>query len=294
MKTTRFNIAKPDIIKLFDSYRKNVFTYSDISMILDQNRDFWRLPQNMSTKKFISVLQEKTKLNVHKFSFPSFNKQIYIWGESSVFNILPALKPDAYFSHYSAMYIHNLTTQLPKTYYLNVEQSPKPRIPSNTSLTQEKLDFAFSRKPRASNNIAKYNDSRVCLLNGKNHNNLGIMNIEIDEHEVPVTDIERTLIDITVRPNYAGGVFEVLSAFRNAKGQTSLNRIQSYLNKMDFIYPYHQAIGFYLSKAGLYSNDKLSLLKKKPIKLNFYIGHRLPNLKLDKNWKVYYPSDMDS
>ena len=33
-----------------------------------------------------------------------------------------------------------------------------------------------------------------------------------------------------------------------------------YKKKMNYIYPYHQAIGFYLSKAG-YDKDQLELLK---------------------------------
>lgn len=34
--------------------------------------------------------------------------------------------------------------------------------------------------------------------------------------KIRVTDLERTLIDIAVRPAYSGGVFEVLEAFKNA------------------------------------------------------------------------------
>jgi hypothetical protein len=34
---------------------------------------------------------------------------------------------------------------------------------------------------------------------------------------IPVTNLERTLIDITVRPDYAGGVQNVLDAFRIAR-----------------------------------------------------------------------------
>ena len=40
---------------------------------------------------------------------------------------------------------------------------------------------------------------------------------------VRVTDLERTLIDIAVRPEYAGGVYEVLNVYRLAKGKVSAN-----------------------------------------------------------------------
>ena len=293
MKQTRFQIAKKDIIKLFDSLEKNIFSYSDISEILSNNIDFWRLPQNTSIKKFIYLLQENTFLKSLKFQFPSFNKSLYIWRDGSLNKTLLSIKPNSYFSHYSAMFIHNLTDQIPKTYYLNIEQSPKPRSPNNAILSQEKVDMAFLGSQRLSNNICKMNNYRVCILNGKNHNNLGVISINFDNELISITDIERTLIDIAVRPEYAGGIYEVLKAYRNVKGKVSLNRIQAYLKQMDFVYPYNQSIGFYLSKSGVYSNQQLSLLKKNPFKINFYIGHKLSNLKFDKEWNIYYPGNID-
>ena len=59
------------------------------------------------------------------------------------------------------------------------------------------------------------------------------------------TNLERTLIDATVRPVYAGGVFEVRKAYELAKEKVSVNRLAALLQKLDYTYPYHQAIGFY-------------------------------------------------
>ena len=48
-------------------------------------------------------------------------------------------------------------------------------------------------------------------------NALGVIEIQGSEDEtLKVTGIERTLIDIAVRPVYAGGVFEVLKAYKLA------------------------------------------------------------------------------
>ena len=60
------------------------------------------------------------------------------------------------------------------------------------------------------------------------------------------TNLERTLIDAAVRPVYAGGVFEVRKAYQLAKEKVSVNRLAALLQKLNYIYPYHQAIGFYL------------------------------------------------
>ena len=62
--------------------------------------------------------------------------------------------------------------------------------------------------------------------------------------DLRTTTLERTLIDIAVRPFYAGGVAEVAKACEMAKNkEVSVNRLASMLTKMHFGYPYHQAIG---------------------------------------------------
>ena len=42
---------------------------------------------------------------------------------------------------------------------------------------------------------------------------------------VDLTDVERTLIDITVRPHYAGGVYQVKEAFETARERVSVGRL---------------------------------------------------------------------
>ena len=44
-----------------------------------------------------------------------------------MYQILVNLRPKCYFTHYTAMYFHELTEQIPKVIYVNVEQTPKPK-----------------------------------------------------------------------------------------------------------------------------------------------------------------------
>ena len=68
--------------------------------------------------------------------------------------------------------------------------------------------------------------------------------------KIPRTTLERTLIDITVRPIYSGGVNAVLDAYKKSIGKVSVKKIIAILDTINFIYPYYQAVGFYLEKAG--------------------------------------------
>jgi hypothetical protein len=93
------------------------------------------------------------------------------------------------------MYFHGLTEQIPKSVFLNAEQSPKPQ--NALPLEQSSINNAFKGNPRLSNNKALYGEFNIYILNGKNTDNLGVINIDTPEGEsVPTTNIERTLIDI--------------------------------------------------------------------------------------------------
>jgi len=120
--------------------------------------------------------------------------------------------------------------------------------------------------------------------------NLGVVEANgPDGEKIRVTDVERTLIDITVRPGYSGGVFEVLKAFRNAKGKVSINRLQAMLKRLDYVYPYHQAVGFYLVRAGVYDDSAIRLLRKFGMKYDFYLTYDMKDPQYSKEWRLFFP-----
>ncbi len=124
--------------------------------------------------------------------------------------------------------------------------------------TQETIDRAFSRPQRTTKNIAPFGRRRLCVINGKHTGQIGVIDAT-DEQGRPlrVTGIERTLIDITVRPSYAGGVAEVLEAYRRAADRVQVNNLVAMLRKIDFVYPYEQAIGFYMERSRAYPERRL-------------------------------------
>ena len=289
-KSKRLSIAKPDIIEYFEKDGKKIFKKSDISEIFLQYKTFWRASKNTTISNFINFLLNETILEQVNLNFPSRTEIRYTWGKVSFYDLVFSLNTNAYFSHYTAMSIHGLTEQIPKTYYLNTELKPI-RIKNQIS-AQQSIDLAFRNKPRISNNIAVFENKRICILNSKNTNSLGVITLEEKNKEkIRVTDIERTLIDIAVRPIYSGGIYEVLKAYKNAKDKVSINKLVSYLKKIDYTYPYFQVIGFYIEKTGVYNQTQINLLKKFEMKYDFYLTHQIKEMSYSNEWRLFFPKD---
>ncbi|MHC4282138.1 MAG: type IV toxin-antitoxin system AbiEi family antitoxin domain-containing protein, partial [Planctomycetota bacterium] len=242
----------------------------------------------MSRTYFIKYLIQNAKLKKHTFPFPYGTLARYTWGDVLLYQLLLSIKPNCHFTHYTAMFFHELTEQIPKTIYINWEQTPKGR--PKQKLEQKRIDWAFKRKTRLSKNIAEYQNIKIHLLNGMFTDNLGVTDgIGPNGEKIRLTDVERTLIDITVRPEYAGGVFEVLKAYRLAHNKVSINRLVATLKKINYIYPYHQAIGFYLETAGVYKQSQLDLLAQLEMKYDFYLIHQMKGKDYSKKWRLYFP-----
>lgn len=293
MRRSRIQIARADIIKFFDESPSHIFSPIEIDSILDQHREFWRLARSMPAREFVQFLHKSGKMWTLLFRFPNRHDTRYVWDTAPILEIIASLRPKCYISHYTAMKAHGLTDQVPRTIYINHEQSG--RSDPNSSLTQSAIDSAFRNPQRVSNNIAEMDEYRVCIVAGQNTGNLGVVREGVPDvytdliAKVPITDLERTLIDIAVRPVYAGGVTEVLAAYRNAAGQASVNRIAAYLKALKYVYPYHQAIGFYLDRSGGYKESAIDLIRGFPTSFNFYLTYAMGETDYIRDWRLFVP-----
>jgi predicted transcriptional regulator of viral defense system len=291
MAETRIQIAKADIVKALEGCGVQVFRKADIEEILRENREFWRLRKTMTADEFMQFLLDATKLRKVNLPFPHRRVMRYVWGEAPLYELLMSIDEKCYLSHYTAVQVHGFTDQLPKTVYVNREQPPKPH-PSG-GLAQERIDTAFKARTRVSKNFVDYGGRRVYLLSGKQTGNLGVTEIEEPAGtRFRVTDVERTLVDIAVRPEYAGGVFEVLNAYRQAHGRVSVNKLAATLRKMDYVYPYHQVIGFYLDRAGVYKESVVALLRRFEFKYDFYLMHQMKDTEYSQEWRLFFPKGL--
>lgn len=291
---SRLQISKNDIFSLFENGEK-VLRTKQIGKILAENRDFWRLAKNTTLSDFIKFLTSSGKLKKNDFDFPLRRETLYTWGNVPLLDLLQNIKPSCYFSHFSAMAMHGLTEQTPRTHHLTFERNNNTENKSSI-LSQYMIDESFKKPIVETKNIAIIENIKVVLISGRFTNNDNIEKIAIStgvntpQLNVKVTDLERTLIDIAVKPHYSGGYEEIIKAYKTAKTIASVNKVCALLRKYNYLYPYHQAIGFYMERAG-YPETKLDLLKRFNIEYDFYLFHNMKNPKYNDKWKIYYPNN---
>lgn len=296
-KPSRVDILKSQINIIIDEivkYKNNVLSINDIGNILNlllEENDNFRMPYNLSRKNFTEFLCNEEILKLYEIERKDKKSKKYVFGDFNKYELALTLNGKSYLSHYTAVFLHGLTENIPKVIYTNTEQflkSPK----SNKNMEQLNIDRAFSRPMRLTNNRAYLDDLEVIMLNGKNTGWLEVIEMNILNKVLPVTSIERTLIDIVVRPLYSGGVAEVLNIYINAKDNFSTGRLLSTLSKFDYAYPYHQSIGFYMEKAG-YPESTLKRLDNIDKLNDFYLTYQMKEVSYSKRWRLYYPSYLD-
>ena len=284
---TVFRAVKPKIEGSLDALGPQALKRRDLTELFAKERRSWGLPKELSFRRFLEFLLAEGGLKQVELQSEHYRNEIrYAWDQPSAYTVALSLRNKSYLTHGTAVFLHGLNDQVPKRIYVNHEQSPKPQ---GGSLTQEGLDRAFAGRQRQSNLSYSYEDFQIVIVNGKFTDRLEVSPLDVEGKKLDVTRLERTLIDIAVRPAYAGGVVQVLEAYVGAKERISVNTLVATLKKLDYVYPYHQAIGFYMERSG-YPQSQWSKLMKLGIDFNFYLAHDIPeDKKFDSTWQLYYP-----
>jgi len=290
------SLSKRAVKTTFEKNGRKIWSRTMLFKLIDENVDIWKTKENspgaiaatgLSQTRVLNAILKETSLQQIKLDFPYRKVTRYLWGKASTYDIVQSVDEQGYFSHYTAMQVHDLTDQIPKSLYFNVEQ---PATGGGGSLTQGGIDRAFKGKCRVTNNVIKFRDTTIYKINGQNTGRLGVMSTTTDDgSEIQVTNIERTLIDIAVRPIYSGGIAEVATAYREAADRVSGNRLVTYLKSLNYTYPYHQIIGFYMDKAGNYKESQMSRLQKIPVEFDFYLTYKIKNPNFNEKWRLYIP-----
>jgi predicted transcriptional regulator of viral defense system len=280
----KFLKKKQYIDKIIESAKEQVMTNIEFGGLVSSVNEIWGLKSisRNEIKRFLikeySFIEDEIKGD-HSY-------EIYYRPGTKIdfFDVAAVRSRGSYFSYYSAIYINNLTLQIPKQIYLTLER--KSLEHNNNILKQENIDRVFSKPPRVTSNKRNYKNFDINFINGQYQNLIGITKFR---DQYAVSDIERTLIDISVRPFYSGGVTQVLEAYVNAKGRLDPQKFMDYYSQLNYTYPYHQVIGFYLEKAGYDTKICNEFLNFDDIEFNFYLTYNILHKEFSKKWRIYYP-----
>jgi len=287
----RSKTPPPDMASIrayFDGAQQRVFTPDELNNQFQEQRAKWRWSGSFGD--FLDYMFINTSL--HQLNLKSErggSAWRYAWGEPRLYELALSLARRSYVSHGSALVLHGLATPS-TTVIVNTEQSPKPE-PSGP-LLQHAIDAAFARSQRVSTNAYVLGDQRFLILNGKHTALFGVTPREApDGSVIPATNLERTLVDIVVRPEYAGGPGQILSAYINAKPMIDVSALLNVLRRLGHKYPYHQCVGLFLKLSG-WDSAILQPLKELPLNFDFYVAHAVQEPLYDPEWRVYYPNQL--
>ncbi len=194
-------------------------------------------------------------------------------------------------SHYSALYFNELIEQRPEHYYLTKEIKGRKAIHTD-SLNSKTLKQVFMKSPRTTAHFAKFRRKTISFLEKIDLGlwGVGSKRFRFGDREVvlEITNIERTLIDSLVAPQYAGGINTVIFALDRAL--INLRDLYKYYELNNFLYPYWQSLGLLLEKVkGMeIAKEWESLFNKRKIDFYFTRGYR-SDWEFSEKWKVHYP-----
>lgn len=306
-KDTYKLVENRDIIQQLAMDSGNILNRTTIIKLLHVLKEKYGVPERTSISAFkrftVNVLGifEEVPIFFEKEG-ERLERYVATYTSVSPYEIALSLLSRSFLSHYSASYVHDLTLNNPKDIYINKEQSKKPRDTKNAQLTQGKVNYAFSKPMRKTKSIYNFNYKnnfyRVHVLNTKNTNNTGIIKKKPIgfSKSIPVTNIERTLLDSTTRPQYSGGTQEVASVYRNAREAADISLLKQYLEKFNYIYPYQKSVLFYL-KSIHYPQRSVDIFnqmnEKSPNRdILFYLDYQIIRKSLDEAIGIYYPEEL--
>lgn len=277
------------LIKLLDFDSKQVYAINDLRHLLADS-----LTRNLSLRSVVKDLVRLRHLTQVDLPTPRRASTFYIKKGIPFEFAAVSIDSKAYLCHETAARLHELVDKPSHRIYVNVEQ--RLGSPLDAKLEQSRIDAAFRRPPRTTTNITKNGKREVCLVNGKNTGCLGViehpLNVRRKAYNLRITDLERTMIDLTTRPSYGGGVHQVLRAFERARPNLSIEKLVDTLHRIGHIYPYHQCIGFYLEASGEYSADEIKPFRDMSMEFDFYLENKMEQTVYVPQWRLYVPNSL--
>ncbi|MXS71569.1 hypothetical protein GSF70_10100 [Flavobacteriaceae bacterium W22] len=236
-------------------------------------------------------LKSRNREEVKNFILDKFVKEKFLGTpnlysfstDANILEIFSAFSRFSFFSYQTALFMHSLVDELSYDIFMVKERKPYDQQSQNL-LTQQSIDESFKKDPRITTKKRTIRGHQINIISGQFQDGRGV----IKSKQCYIADLERTLIDCAVRPFYAGGSLKVLKAFKSAKGRLNTETLYEYYSKMNFTYPYYQAIGYYLEQSG-YEESQYEPFLEYEQEFDFYLEYNMTKKSYNKKWRIYFP-----
>lgn len=211
------------------------------------------------------------------------------------YQVAQASHPNGYFCNLTSIYYHSLTNQVPSTIYVGIEAAREKDASRarHVTLSDHAIFDAFVQPHRVSKHECRFQDHEIIVTERVSSACLGVEVVRASDRVCPkgsrVTSLERALIDAVVHPQYNGGLGTVVDAFRVGIPRVDHSRFVALYDKLAYVYPYWQAIGFLCERIGS-GSVAMAFRKKYPLKNKFYLDHLAKtSWSYDASWQIYFP-----
>ncbi len=216
--------------------------------------------------------------------------------EIDAYELVTSALPDGYFCNLTAVYHHSLTNQVPSVvYWCHETLAPRARRRSEKP-SDARVRGAFVKPHRHTSFVIQHDGHDILVTARTRGAAHGVEQIRHKHSPCPtgarVTCLERTLIDAVVSPHYSGGVMSLCDYFRAARKRLDIARMLDIYQRLDFVYPYAQSIGFFMDHCGM-TQQAQELRSAYPPQQKFYVDHEAKTTwAYNERWMVFYPKGL--
>jgi hypothetical protein len=254
------------------------------------------------TNSFIQALEDEKILRMYSLQPKSpKRKAMHVYSsvrldEIDPYDLATALLPGGYFCNLSAIYYHGLTNQVPNTVYWCQETSARRKGRSKQQVTDARIRAAYVKPSCHTSFVLKQGDHNLVIIERTRETDHGVVTVRRKQSPCPagsrVATLERALIDAVVSPHYNGGIGSLCEYFRVAKGRLKTQKLLEIYRKLEFVYPYAQAIGFFMENAGMTDHAE-EVRRVYPPRQRFYVDHGAKSTWIyNERWMISYPKGL--
>ena len=204
--------------------------------------------------------------------------------------------PTGCFCHLTSVFFHALTQQIPQKVFIRRRDIAPRKTKRPGKLSDFQIRSQFIKPQKITGKRVPLQGGECVLISGYKNDQTGVIPVPNEFRAFPedsrITDLERCLIDAVVAPHYNGGIMSLPALFAEAADQLALHRLISHYGELEFLYPFHQTIGFFLDHSEQTEAAEIWRETFQPINRFFVDKNAKTNWLYDSKWQVRYPKGL--